>query len=100
MGKLESEFQHHVIQRLENLIGRNGYVLNIDGSDINGFPDILFLYKKRWGFLECKREENSSLRPHQAYYVEHLNRLSFASFIYPAIEDEVFNDLQQALRIH
>lgn len=99
MGKLESDFQHHVISRLNELVGRHGYILNLDGSYIQGFPDILVLYKGRWAALECKKSSIEKEQPNQRYYIEALNHLSFASFIYPAIEDEVINDLQQALRL-
>lgn len=99
MGKLESDFQHHIITRLESMIGSNGYVLNLDGSYIQGFPDILVLYKGRWAALECKRSRSTPRQPNQDYYVNDLDRLSFAAFIYPKNEEEVIHDLQQALRL-
>ncbi len=99
MAKLESSFQSDLIQRLNKLIGRNGFVLNLDGSYIQGFPDILVLYRDRWAALECKRNYNSVEQPNQRYYINIMNKLSFASFITPETEEEVLDDLQQALRI-
>lgn len=99
MCSLESDFQHHIISRLSLMVDRHGYVLNLDGSYIQGFPDILVLYKGRWAALECKRDSKSPWQANQEYYLDALNKLSFASVIYPAIEDEVINDLHQALRI-
>jgi hypothetical protein len=96
---LESDFQTHVINRLRSLIEPNGYVICLDGNYIQGFPDILFIYKKTWGVLECKKSAHEKKQPNQDFYVEDLDRLSFASFIHPDIEDEVFDALQQTLRI-
>lgn len=99
MGILESEFQHDLIVRLENDIGSDGYVLNLDGAYIQGFPDILILYRGRWAALECKRRANSPCRPNQKYYIDHLDELSFASFIHPGNEEEVLNDLYKEIRL-
>lgn len=99
MPRLESDYQHHIIKRLETLVGRNGYVFNLDGSNFQGCPDVLVLYKKRWAALECKRSRSSPMQPNQDYYIDDFDRLSFASFIYPENEDEVIHDLQQALRL-
>jgi hypothetical protein len=73
--------------------------MKTDSSYIQGIPDILVLYKNRWAALECKRSYNSTEQPNQRYYVDYLDRLSFASFISPETEEEVLDDLQQALRI-
>jgi hypothetical protein len=97
--RLERDFQAHVIERLNDLISPDGYVFPMDGNYRQGFPDILFLYKNTWGALECKRSSCEPNQPNQEYYVDHLNELSFAAFIYPGNEDEVFDDLQQTLRI-
>jgi hypothetical protein len=99
MCALESDFQSHLITELTMLVGMDGYVLHVDTSLIQGFPDILILYKGRWAALECKKGPKGRKQPNQDYYVEHLNELAFARFIYPENEEEVINDLQQALRI-
>jgi hypothetical protein len=46
--------------------------------------------------LEVKASANSSERPNQAHYVERLNNMSFAAFIYPENEEEVLTALQEA----
>jgi hypothetical protein len=99
MARRETDFQSHIILRLRESVEPHGYVLNLDGSYIQGFPDILILYKNRWAVLECKRCFNAEEQPNQRYYIEHLSHLSFAAFIYPENEDEVFDDLYKALRI-
>ncbi len=99
MARLERTYQSDLIDVLEKLIGDKGYVINMDGNAIQGFPDILILYKKRWAALECKKSAKEPYQPNQEYYIDDLNRLSFSSVIYPENEEEVLYDLQQALRI-
>lgn len=62
-----------------------------------GIPDMTIFYNDRWAMLEAKAAANSKQQPNQAHWVEHYNRLSFASFIYPENEEEVLNALQSAL---
>ena len=98
MGR-ESDFQGTVIEYLKGLIGNKGFVFPMDGNYIQGFPDILILYKNRWAALECKRSADEPYQPNQKHYIKQINGLAFASVIYPEIKDEVLNDLQQALRL-
>jgi hypothetical protein len=58
-------------------------VLHIDANEIQGMPDLLILYGKRWAALEGKRSESAPYRPNQEYYVDLLNEMSFSAFIYP-----------------
>lgn len=97
---LESKYQSDLIKKIRKVIEPDGYVLKLDSGYIQGLPDVLVIYKNRWGALECKRGRNDDqIQPNQEYYVCHLNALSFASFINPFIEDEVLNDLYTALRV-
>jgi hypothetical protein len=95
----ESSFQSHVIARLRDLIGDDGFVFAMDGNYIQGFPDVLILYKGKWAALECKKSSKEPFQPNQEYYIDLIDSLSFCRVIYPSIENEVFNDLQQALRL-
>jgi len=97
--KLERDFQGDLIASLRGMVGDFGFVFAMDGNDIQGFPDILILYKGRWAALECKKSSAEPYRPNQEYYIDLINSLSFASVIYPAIEEEVLNDLRKALRL-
>jgi hypothetical protein len=82
------------------MIGDDGFVFPMNGNDIQGFPDVLILYKKKWAALECKKSSIEPFQPNQEYYIDFINaKFVFAAVIYPAIEDEVFHDLQQALRL-
>ena len=49
--------------------------------------------------LEVKRCENAPHRPNQDYYVDMLDEMSYAAFVYPENERKVLDDLQRALRL-
>ena len=94
---LESKFQSNLIKELKSLFP-GCMVLKNDPNYIQGVPDLLVLYKKHWAALECKRSADSSVRPNQPYYVEEMDRMSFASFIYPENKEEVLDGLQSAFQ--
>lgn len=89
---IESQFQHRLIQKLKEKFS-GCTVLKTDPTYIQGFPDLLILFQKKWAALECKKSASASHRPNQEYYVNSLNDVGFASFIYPENEDEVVNAL-------
>ncbi len=93
---LESEFQSELIKTIKRLLP-GCYVLKNDPDYIQGFPDLLILYKNRWAALECKRSYSAPHRPNQDYYVERLNLMSYASFVFPENKQEVLDELQRAL---
>lgn len=94
---LESAFQAKLIKELK-VIFKGCVVLKNDANYIQGFPDLLILYKKQWAALECKQSEDSPYRPNQEYYLDLLDTMSYASVIWPEIKEEVLDELQQALR--
>ena len=96
-NKLEREFQNKLVIQLKRMFS-GAIVLVNDFTSIRGFPDILILYKDKWACLECKRGINASKRPNQEYFVNKLNGMSFARFIYPENREEVLDDLQQSFR--
>ncbi len=49
--------------------------------------------------LEVKAYEDAPEQPNQEYYVNELNGMSFAAFIYPENEMEVLNELQHAFSV-
>lgn len=48
--------------------------------------------------LEVKKSANAAHQPNQDYYVEKMNLMSFARFIYPENKKEVLHELQQSFR--
>lgn len=90
----ESDFQSKLIYELEELFP--GCFVTKMEPYVQGCPDLLVLYKKKWAMLECKKSANASVRPNQPYYVDLLNKMSFAAFIYPENKDEVLYELEQA----
>lgn len=97
MARLESLFQRLLIDELEEMFP-GCVILKNDSSYRPGVPDLVVLYNDRWAMLECKKNSTSRSRPNQPYYVDVLNDMSFAAFIYPENKEEVLRDLQQALR--
>ena len=71
-------------------------VTKLDSSDIQGIPDLLVLYRDKWACLENKRDSRASKRPNQEYYVNKMNEMSFARFIYPENREEVLDELSKA----
>lgn len=94
----ESAFQARLIQELKDLFP-GCVVLKNDAGYIQGFPDLLVLFKDQWAALECKRAGRSSHQPNQDYYIERLRGMSYASFISPEDKEEVLGELQQAFGI-
>lgn len=94
---LENTFKTKLINELKDLFP-GCFVFHTDPNEIQGFPDLIILYKDRWAALEGKRCATASCRPNQPYYVEVLNSMSFAAFIYPENKEEVLYELQQSFR--
>lgn len=94
---LESRFQSELIKELKQEFP-GCIVLKNDPDYIQGIPDLLIMYGSKWAALECKRSANASKRPNQKYYVDKMNRMSYAAFISPENKEEVLHDLQSALR--
>jgi hypothetical protein len=94
-SKLESGFQDRLVETLKTLFP-GCMVFKMD--QIQGLPDLLILYGKRWASLECKRSAKAKRRPNQEYYVGKMNEMSFSRFISPENKEEVLDELQQAFK--
>ena len=92
---LEREYQALLIRRLQDRF-LGCLILKNDSSYLPGIPDLLVLYRNRWAMLEVKAYENAPEQPNQEFYVNSLDAMSFAAFIYPENEKEVLDDLQSA----
>lgn len=94
---LESKFQSSLISEIKRIFP-DCIVLKNDPNYIQGFPDLLVLNDERWAALECKRSENEHRQPNQEYYIQTLDRMSFASFVYPENKVYILNELQQTFK--
>lgn len=95
MSQRESAFQSSLIREIKARY-TGSIVLKTDANYIQGFPDLLILYKNKWALLECKKDAKAGHQPNQDYYVSKMNDLSFARFIYPENKEEVLCALQAA----
>lgn len=91
----ENKFQSDLIKELKSLFP-GCIVMKNDSSYIQGIPDLLILYKNKWGSLECKRSSKANKQPNQEYYVDRMNEMSFASFICPENKEEVLRELHKS----
>ena len=96
MAKLEREFQAKLIKEIKQIF-KGCIVMKNDSSYIQGIPDLLILYRDKWAALEVKKSATAHHQPNQEYYVELMDEMSYASFIYPENKEEVLYELQQTL---
>lgn len=96
MGRLERDFQAKLIKELKVMF-KGCIIVKNDPNYIQGIPDLLILYNDRWAALEVKKSEHAHHQPNQEYYVDLMNQMSFAAFIYPENKEEILYELQQAL---
>lgn len=94
---LENGFQSKLIKELKQMFP-GCIVLKNDANYIQGIPDLLVLFNNKWAALECKRQAHASKQPNQKYYVNLMDKMSFARFIRPENKKEVLYELQQAFR--
>lgn len=92
---LERDYQASLIRKLKSVFP-GCIVLKNDSAYKQGIPDLLILWNEHWAALEVKVSAKARVQPNQRYYVEQMHEMSFAAFIYPENEEDVFHDLQQA----
>lgn len=93
-SKIESGFQDKLIEELKKIFP-GCMVFKMD--QIQGIPDLLILYGKKWASLENKKSLIAKKQPNQDYYVDLMNKMSFSRFICPENKEEVLNELRKAL---
>ena len=94
---LERNFQRDLIKEIKNR-WKNCLVLKLDPKYIQGIPDLLILHGSHWAALEVKRSSHASRRPNQRFYVDLMNKMSFAKFISPENKESVLNELESAFK--
>lgn len=91
-SKLESGFQDRLIADLKEMFP-GCMIFKMD--QIQGIPDLLILYGKRWASLENKKSATAKHQPNQEYYVDLMNKMSFSRFICPENKEEVLTELRK-----
>ena len=94
---LENRFKTKLIKEIKEMFP-GCMVVHLDPNEIQGIPDLLVLYQDKWAALEGKKTSSASHRPNQEYYVDLMNDMSFAAFIYPENKEEILDELQQTFR--
>ena len=89
---LENRFKTKLVRELEDMFP-GCIIIHMDPNEIQGIPDLLILFENKWAALEGKKSATASVRPNQPYYVELMDKMSFARFIYPENKDEVVDEL-------
>lgn len=91
----ERQYQATLVKKLKRTFP-GCVLLKNDSSYQQGIPDWTLFYGDKWAMLEVKAEADSPTQPNQEYFVEQLNDMSFAAFIYPGNERSVIDALKQA----
>lgn len=92
---LENAYQAKLIKKLRGRFP-GCFILKNDSGYCQGCPDLLVLWKNKWAMLEVKKSADEEFEPNQEYYVELLDSMSFAAFIFPENEEEVLNALERS----
>lgn len=96
---LENQFKTGLVKELKARFP-GCMVIHADPNEIQGIPDLLVLYEDTWAALEGKRSQKASHRPNQDYYVEKMDQMSFAAFIYPENKEEILDELERSFEAH
>lgn len=94
-SKLESGFQDKLRKELKSRYP-DSLIFKMD--QIQGIPDMLILYKDKYAFLENKKSASATHQPNQDYYINKLNNMSFARFVFPENKDKVLEELDLYFR--
>jgi len=93
----ENKYQARIIKKLEVMFP-GCMIMKTDTSLQQGLPDLIILWHNFWASLEIKASASASSQPNQNHFIERLNEMSFAAYIYPENETEVLSALQQAFK--
>jgi hypothetical protein len=93
----ENQYQARVIRRIEEMFP-SCVILKNDPAYQQGIPDLIVLWYSCWAALEVKVSNEFHVQPNQEYFINKLDDMSFAAFIFPENEVDVLNALQQAFK--
>lgn len=94
---LERDFQKAVIKWLRS---KGCVVLKYEQNATTkaGVADLAFFHEGFYGFLECKKAKNASLRPGQKQFIQKMDSWSYGKIIYPENWDETKRELGEMLK--
>lgn len=93
--KKESDFKSKLYKEIRKKFPGSEVIPN-DAGYLQGFPDATVYFPNgRYVLLEGKREEHSSRRPNQDYYVDHSPLSDNAMYVYPENKKEVLAELER-----
>lgn len=95
---LENKFKTTLINEIKTRIP-GSMIFHLDPTECQGIPDLLILHDDKWAALEGKKNKGASHRPNQDYYVDKLNKMSYAAFVYPENKEVILDELQQTFGI-
>jgi hypothetical protein len=95
MRMIEKQYQALLINKLKDMFS-GCVILKNDSTYQQGIPDLIILWHDYWASLEVKAAGEFHAQPNQVHFIEKLDEMSFAAFIFPENEEEVLNALQQA----
>ena len=91
---LENEYKTKLTKKIKKKF-EGCIITHLDPNEIQGIPDLLILHNNKWAALEGKKSSEASHRPLQDYYISKMDKMSFASFIYPENEKDVLKKLDK-----
>lgn len=97
MSVRENNYQRGLIKRISQCLP-GCLILKNDPNYCQGVPDLLVLYGNLWVMLEVKASKSAPARPNQKLYVERLNNMGFARFVYPENEEAILEEIVSYLR--
>lgn len=92
----ESDFQSKVIRWLKSR-GCIALKYQQNATTVASIPDIVFFYKRRYGFLEVKRSATAKFRPGQKEKVAFLDKWSYARVVYPENFDKIKIEIMELI---
>ncbi len=95
---LERDYQSHLIKRLQELLP-GCIVIKNDPTYRQGFPDLLILFNEKWAALEVKKNKDAHHQPNQDYYINELQSMSYAAFIFPENEEDILSEILRTFGI-
>jgi len=73
-------------------------VIKGNSASQGGIPDWLVLWGDRWAALEVKKAAGARKQPNQDYFVDLMDGMSFAAFIYPENKAHILDALSNFFR--